>query len=637
MPTTAQLEGCLSVKDGLKMRDEDSTQQNEDDIPADEDLDFDIISGRNGRTKKGNTTDNDNEPDEGLASLQDRVVSTISVDSITTDSNTVSGTTLPSQLGTAVERVSSVDEVVTVDTHSVVQQAELDTVSRSKQGGSDADEEVLPDHIQTTGTSLATDILHHKVTNSSKPRKETAHHVDSLGTTQLESLTTDNRSTSHTMTLNQSQTSNQPEQEIEEYDPAYQWSGGNPYGSTTPQCIIHIDNNNTESLAFLQRVLRDTYTELEGGRPRTKTATVRVGSIENTTIHGAIVTLDLTTEGWTVSTEDQQIRINHDGQDMIPELRSTVSTLYGGKLGYFVINVDLDDIQSRFISDEKQELVRALLPATENYDSTATSDELLQRTAAPIRLAVPRSETESEFIQIVKRYFSLKNLNQSRIADIEAEHETRLSTSDWRRIALTQQQESSDAESDEHYLWKAAMTAGIAWEMYEEYSVLEEEISFDKFVETQLISSGPIQSESSDEPTDTIPDIELTTSKVWAWNGLRHYLSETNTEPPKDSQVVLEFETGRAEGAFNFRKFYHSLNKYSEKSNVWIYLVIPPRILFRSESRANMINQLITRWESSAQSGQHAELCIPVLGKYGCDRLISAESLITEWFGVTDE
>lgn len=620
------------------MRNKDSTQQNEDDIPTDEDLDFDIISRRKQRKEESDTTDSDNESNEQcLTPLQDRTVSTITVGSITTESNTVSGTTLSSQLGAAVEHISSIDEVVTVDTHSAVQQAELDTVTKSNQGSSDADEEeVLPNHIQTTGTSLATEILHDKVTNLFKPREETTYHVDSLGTTQLETLTTDNRSTSYNMTLSQSQTGNQPEQEIEEFDPAYQWSGGNPYESTTPQCIIHIDNNDTESLPFLQRVLRDTYTELEGGRPRTKTATVRVGSIENTTIHGAIVTLDLTTKGWTVSTEDQQIRINHDGQDMIPELRSIVSTLYGGKLGYFVINVDLDDIQSRFISDEIQELVRTLLPATDSYDSI-TSNELLQQTAAPIRLAVPRSESESEFMQIVKRYFSLKNIDQSRIADLEAEHEARLRASDWRRIALTQQQESSDGESDEHYLWKAAMTAGIAWEMYEEYSVLEEEISFDKFVETQLIPSDLIQSESSDEPTDTIPDVELTVSKVWAWNGLRHYLSETNTEPPKDSQVILEFETGRAEGAFNFRKFYHSLDKYSERSNVWIYLVIPPRILFRSKSRAYMINQLITRWESCAQSGQHAELCIPILGQYGCDRLISAESLITEWFGDINE
>ncbi|WP_338739408.1 hypothetical protein [Haloplanus salilacus] len=619
------------------MRDEDLDQQEEDDIPVGEDLDFETISGGKPRSLGKDRTSSDSEANEESTRLHDRVIPTVGVESITTKSEKVSGSTLSNHSRVAVDRVGSAHGVVTINSHSVTQQIELNTVSQGDEDASDSEEQTLPNHIRTVGTTAHVESLRHQVTNPLYLREETATHVETLGTTQLKTLTTDNRSTSNIMTLNQSQTGNRPEQEAEEFDPAYHWTGGNPYGSTIPQCIIHINSSDAESLPFLQRVLRDTYTELEGGRPRTKTATVRAGSIENTTIHGAIVTLDLTTEAWTVSTEDQQIRINHGDRDMIPDLKSIISTLYAGKLGYFVLNIDAEDLQSRFIPDETQELIRTLLPTTEDYDSDQTSNELLQRTAAPIRLASPRQDSSSEFIEVAKRYFSFEHIDHSRIADIEAEHEARLRANDWRRIALTQQQEASEGESDEHYLWKAAMTAGIAWQMYEEYSVLEEEISFNKFVEKHLMSSGPIHSETSDESTDEVPDIEINTGRTWAWNGVRHYLSATNPEPPKNSRVVFEFETGRAEGAFNFRKFYHTLDKYSEESEVWIYLVVPPRTLFRSELRAEMIHQLVERWTSSSESDQRAELCVPVLGQYGCEKLISAQSLLAEWFGDKDE
>lgn len=618
------------------MYDEDSDRQNEDDISIDEDLDFDIISGGKDADRKKTGIEDDSNKE--ITPLSDRLISTVADDSVTTESAKVSGVSLSSYSDISVQHIGTVHRTVSTNNQSVTQQIELASISQEEEATPDSTgERQLPNHIQTIGTSTHSEILRPQVTNSVQLQKKTAGLRDALGTVQLKTLNTDNRSTSENMTLEQSQTGNQPEQEIEEFDPVYHWLGGNPYGSTTPQCIIHIDDNDAESLSFLQRVLRDTYTELEGGRPRTKTARVRGGSIENTTIHGAIVTLDLTTEAWTVSIEDQQISIDGHGQDLIPDLQSIISTLYGGKLGYFVLNIDEEDLQSRFVENETQELIRTLLPASKNYASDVGSSELLHRTAAPIRLAEPRYDDSSEFMKIVKRYFSFESIDESRVADIEAAHESRLRMDDWRRIALTQQQDASEGESDEHYLWKAAMTAGIAWQMYEEYTVLEDEISFNRFVETRLLPSGPIQSEVPDKDADRVPDIKITTDETWAWNGIRHYVPATDSGPPKSSQVVLEFETGRAEGAVNFRKIYHTLDKYNGESDIWIYLIVPPRTLFRSESQAKMIDQLVERWVSSSESDQHAKLCIPVLGQYGCEKLLSAQSLITEWFGDENE
>lgn len=607
------------------MRREDSDQQNEDNIPISEDLDFERISERGSSISGRQITNDDNKSDEEFTGLRDRIISTATMDSISIDSREVSGTPLSNHSRTAIQHVGSASEIVGISDRSVSQQVQLNIVSQGQK------------EVQTIGTNRYIESLQHEVTNSLQIQEETDTNIDTLRTTQLKTLTAENHSTSNIMTLDQSQTGNRPEQEIKESDPCYHWFGGNPYGSTTPRCVVHINKIDAESLPFIQRVLRDTYTELEGGRPRIKTATAHAGSIRDITIHGAIVTLDLTTEMWTVSTEGQRIQIKYQDQDMLPDLRSIISRLYGGKLGYFILNIDQKDLQSRFIPDEFQELIRTLLPATENYDSDISSNELLQRTADPIQLAVPRYDTPSEFIKIVKSYFCFENINRTRIADIEAEHESRLRANDWRRVALTQQQRSSADESDNHYLWKASISAGIAWRMYEEYSVLEEEISFNNFVETRLIPSGPIQSEEADESSGRVPDIQITTNRTWAWNGVRHYLSATSIEPPRSSPVVFEFETGRSEGAFNFRKFYDTLDKYSEESEVWIYLVVPPQTLFRSERRAKMVKQLVERWVSSAGSDQHAELCVPMLGQYGCERLISAQSLITEWFEDIDD
>ncbi len=617
------------------MYDEDSDRQSGYNTSIKQ-LDFDIISG--GKVPHKETTSTEDEPNEAVTPLSDRSISTVAADSIINKSAEVSGVSPSTHSDIVVQRVGSVRRTVSTDSRSINQQIELTSVSQEGEPTPESiTKQQLPNHIQTVKNSVYNKTPRSQITDPIQLQKKTIERGDTLVTAQLKTLSTDNRSTSKIMSLEQSQTGEQPRQEIEEFDPAYHWSGGNPHGSTKPQCIIHIDDSGAESLPFLQRVLRDSYTELEGGRPRIKAATVHGGSIESTTVHGAIVTLDFTTEPWTVSIEDQQISIDYEGQDLIPDLQSIISTLYGGKLGYFVLNIDEKDLQSRFVEDETQELIRTLLPESEDYASDIGSTELLYRTAAPIRLAEPRDDNPSKFMNIVGRYFCFESTDESRIADIEAIYESRLRSDDWRRIALTQQQDASEDESDEHYLWKAAIAAGIAWQMYEEYTILEDEVSFNEFVETSLLPSGPIQSESPNESSDRLPDLKVATGKTWAWNGIRHYIPATGSGPPKGSEVVLEFETGRAEGAFNFRKIYRTLDKYSEESNVWVYLVVPPRTLFRSESQAKMINQLVERWMSASEHNQHAKLCVPVLGQYGCEGLLSAQSLIAEWFGEKNE
>jgi len=621
------------------MRDEDSDRKSGDDLPIDEDVDFDPITGGRSESLDDEKSDVSEDSDEAFERLRDKLISTVNAESIQTSSKSVSANVLTEQATSIVQGVGITDSVTTKDTRSVESSARLTSAvqpdqNSTVQNNAKPSRHSVPDHVRTVGTITNYEHDTHQVTNRSQLEESTVEQTDTVGTTRSNTFRSDNRSTTNIMTLDQTNTGDRPEQEIEEFDPAYDWSGGTPYGTTTPQCIIHIDTPDSESLPFLQRVLRDTYTELEGGRPRTKTMSVQAGKLEEATIHGAIVTLDLAAEQWTVSTDNQQIAISHDDREMVSQLQSTISDLYAGKLGYFVININQDDLQSRFLTNENKELINTLLDQPDFNGSHLTSDELLQRSAAPIHLAVPRHQTQPEFKQIIEQYFCFDQINHSRVAAIEASYEARLRANDWRRIALTQQQEGTDGESDEHYLWKAAITAGIAWHMYEEYTVLEEEISFNKFIQTQLIPTGPIQTEVSDESDNSpIPDLQIDTSDVWAWNGFRSFNSPTKLEPPKDSKVIIEFETGRAQGAFDFRKIHHTLEKYDEESDLWVYVVVLPRMLFSSKSRANMINQLVEQWSSSRPSNQQAELCIPVVGEYGCENLHPVESLMSDWFG----
>jgi hypothetical protein len=618
------------------MRDEDADHEIGSDLFDEEHLDFEPITSGRSTSASSDTTSNADSSKEELTELPDRIVPTVAVPATDTDSRSISARVLSKQQNQAKRTIASAVESVIVDTRSISDIAHPETSTESgkdasKRNEQQPTEQELPDQIASIGTS--TNHVSHtpQLKNPVQLHAQTVEQTNTVGTVRTKTLATDDRSTTEIMTLEQSNTGSQPVEEIDEFDPIYQWSGGNPYGTTTPQCIIHLDRPGEETLPFLKRVLRDTYTELEGGRPRTKSANVQAGRLTPTSVHGAIVTLDLTTPEWTVTMEDSGFAIRQSDRDMIPALQSVISTLYGGKLGYFILNIDVEDIQSRFLSNEKTELIRTLLSVENDSEIDLNSDTLSQQTASPIRIATPRN-IEKDFEQVVKQYFSVDNIDQSRVPDIEAEYEDRLRANDWRRIALTQQHAEGDNESDEHYLSKAAIAAGLAWQMYEEYCVLEEDVSFEQFVQLHLIPSGPIHTESeSDSDGEPTPDLRIDTNEVWAWNGTRELLPAP--EPPKGSGVIVEFETGRAEGAFNFRKFYHTIDKYGEEFGGWIYLVVPPRTLFRSESRARMITNLITTWEKSGSDDRHAELCVPVLGQYGCNKLLSATSLINDWYG----
>ena len=627
------------------MSDRDSDQHpNLDDI-EDEDLGFDPItsdtSSVDESVSSGKPNETESDSNTKIKPLADRSITVVGTANLSTETQRVdSSFYLSTQsayrtptIGTGQGAVTAVSEPL--PSHNELTPKQTQTEEPNASATSRDTESVTI--VETVGTGSISIPTVEPVSDPQYLQETTTEQNESIGTLPQTAITINNRDATSIMKPTQSTGSQRPELNPEHLDPGYSWQGGVPYTTATPQCILHLAPTGYRSLPFLQRVLRDTYTEIEGGRPRTKTLSTHAGTFNRVVINGSIVTLDLTGEAWEVGMDSDSISISHEDKEMIPELREIISSLYGGKSGYLIINISSEDVQSRFRSDITDTLIEKLLDASNTTGDSDLSEDFMTDSVPPIRLAEPRSDTKSSFEDLVGQYFGFSHAVDERVAATEAAQEARVRTNDWRRIALTQRQDEGDGESDEHYLWKAALSGGLAWQMKDAYTAYNEKISFDSFVENHLVQSGPIESEYEGLPdNEVVPDIYVSSGENWEVDGVRTFLEETPIEPSDETEVVIEFETGRGEGGFNFRKLRETVEKYEENSNVDICVVIPPRLLFCSESRARMIKRLV---ESAGheRSDQDVALCVPKLDQYGCERLVSIDTRLEDWFGDADD
>lgn len=421
--------------------------------------------------------------------------------------------------------------------------------------------------------------------------------------------------------------------EINEMDPIFTWGGGSPYGSNKPRFVIHIDKdiNNEEfpSLELLQAVLRDTYTEIEGGQPGAETVEFIANEPRIPSVQHNIVTLDLTEGEWEPKLRNGEPVIEGQSIDLVSKLQDVVSELYTGQLGYFVLNIPEEWNHPVRRKGFHRKLVKTL--AGQNISNDLDEDRSIIEAvqASPVVLAEPTITDVDMFFELAWQYFSLSpRQDASSIGQIEEVKERVLKQNDWRRVALTERQQKGDGESDEHYFWKAAIVIGLARSMWEENNAGFTD--FDDFISQNLLTSDTITTENDKlDGIDGVPDIYIEPQTSWMGEGLTAFLP--TEDRVKQSSVAIEFETGRSEGAFNFRKISETLEKFEDRQqHELIYLVIPTRVLFRGKKRAEMIDELVDSW--SDRHG-NAELCIPVVSRGICTRLQSAEDVIQDLYG----
>ena len=425
-----------------------------------------------------------------------------------------------------------------------------------------------------------------------------------------------------------------PRVELDDEDPVFSWTGGSLYSSGRPTLVIHRSSEDLDTRSFLQVLLRDTYKEIEGGEPGAETVEFVAKEPRIPQVQRNIVTLDLTDGGWQSDMRGGSPVIERNNVDIVPTLRDVASTLYTGELGYLVVDVpdrwEGDLLQGNFFDRLVERVAEAGLP---DDGENQGFFEVLR--SSPVVVANPKIEAEETLFERVCRYFSVgDNGGQvSSVDQVERVREQVLRRNDWKRIALTERQ-SADDESDEHYFWKAAIAEGLAWEMQHSFETQrrpdQDNRPFAEFLKTQILGEGIIQTESTPSEDEQIePDILIESyPQEWVTDGIKEFL-DLEADPSQD--IVFEFETGRSEGAFNFRKIRETLEKYPEADvkGKHIYVVLPTRLFFRGEKRARMILDLVESWDKVPRNRDlSASVSVPVLGAGYCRGLIPATALV---------
>lgn len=392
----------------------------------------------------------------------------------------------------------------------------------------------------------------------------------------------------------------------EEMDPFFNWSFGSPYGDRFPKLIINLDKEDLPNLKVLQILLRDTYKEMEGGEPGAYPVEFVANEPRFPEIQGNIVTLDLT-DGWEPETGGSKPSIKRSGQDIVPRLKDMAENMYTGEMGFLIVNIPYKWKKSWRLSNFVDNLV--------SYLSAGRSEDRLP----PVLSVETRHEKKSKkrFWKLLCQYFGLraKAVGSRDVPRVEEIYKSSLRRIDWKRVAIVERDKNGD-ESDEHYFIKASIVEGFAYHCYQEYKKDDPDISYNQFFKKHILEKSWIETEK--EFSGRKADIKFSTDnenlQIDSSKVLRSFFT-----PELDSsidEVFIEVETGRSEGAFNFRKLREKVNNYGDKRKLWI--VIPPRLLFRGKKRALMIKDLV---EKSSDDKKSANLAIPLLNKVGVTQL----------------
>lgn len=420
---------------------------------------------------------------------------------------------------------------------------------------------------------------------------------------------------------------------VEEIDPIFGWRGGHPYGSNRPVLIFHQEKEGIPSFEFLQRCLRDTYAELEGGEPTSEQIDFVANDAQVPAVGGRIITLDLT-DDWSTSLSGDRPTIEKGGIDIVPTLVEIAHTLYSGGLGYVAINVPSEWAEDKFLRSEfMSNLVEYVADAApHDPDDEGETGTLEKIQTAPVTIAQPRITDKESFEARVAQYFGFDRVpSWETIAQADAAFTNLLRSERWAQVALTERQ-SHNEESSRHYNWKGLLVDGIARQFW--IAATDGEEPFNTFAQQKLHrqEDGPLFTEypidGDIEDASAIADIYLKGDTDWFSEGIESFLPDVEYLNP----VTIEFETGFTEGAFQHRKLVETVEKYDNTSfSGTVLLVVPPRLLYRGKQQARLITQLIGS-ENEQFDDFMAVVGIPVISNSTCTGIRKATRVTKELY-----
>lgn len=416
--------------------------------------------------------------------------------------------------------------------------------------------------------------------------------------------------------------------ELEDEDPVFAWSGGQPYGDSRPTLIFHYDQDEVPTFNFLERCLRDTYAELEGGEPTVEQVEFVANEPQIPTVSGRIVTLDLTDDGWTPSMSGSRPKIERGGTDLVPALVEQAQSLYSGGLGYLMMNLPAEwegpVRRAEFFDALIEHITNA---STSNGDASEDVGVVEKLTNAPVTVARPKITERELFEARVSQYFGFDRVPEwETISQADATHTNLLRSERWAQVALTERQAYGE-ESSRHYNWKGLVTDGIARTIWK--AEADQEIPFNTFAQKRLRDEDILTTEHPIDAAD--PDEASAVADIYL--GQDSLVSEAvdafTPQGEYDSPVAFEFETGFSEGAFQYRKMVESVKKYTDHTDFTgsIILLIPPRLLYRGKRQANLLVQLVQQ-QIKKTEGLSATLCVPVLSDGTCTGVRTADAVI---------
>ena len=421
---------------------------------------------------------------------------------------------------------------------------------------------------------------------------------------------------------------------LELEDPFYDWIGGVPHGSGRPAVILHVSPEDADrsSLTFLERRLRDEYTQRRGGEPKAKRVRMVANKPKIPSLSNSIVTFDLTGEEWEVNTDIKPIRVERNSEDALEYIAEVVRTSYSGELGYLIINIPdswRDPITTGdVIKRIRQRLLTGSADSVEEKRAENTDEEsMLVALCEPIDLDEIRTQAHQYWFGGSKEVEDTieEGLPQT-VEECGEQFERGIRELDWLGTVLT---EENDGESEEHYHLKSTIASSLAQSMYEED--LNSVKSLTEFaVKSLLGDEEPIQSECELESTN---GKKITVDLKIKWErSLKSVIPTPDDIQP--SHVALEVETGRGEGGANFRKIWHTIDRLENKIDL-VGIVIPPRLLLQRRSQSSHLQTLVDIWNRKVKEGDvgkpQAILCIPVFDSAGnCTEIRRAETLIKE-------
>jgi hypothetical protein len=462
--------------------------------------------------------------------------------------------------------------------------------------------------------SVSTNRSSQSVTNHCKPTGRSAMRVRTPASVQLGQRTVRLKHSDQTTTrANTAVTELTEILEFEEWE-TDDGETSTPLTRRRPQVIIHKQpQNEPDSFEYLCRVLRDYYTLIEGGEPTVSAVEFVSNRPRIPPLSNQVIRLDMTGDEWELEAGADRVYARRENSDILPKLATLSRTQFAGSLGFLVINIPAQAGQSPFATD-------GISTRIYDYLTDAIGNENNQNTTV---VHTSSSTNRANWGAAMSEYLGFEiDADERTVREIEDQYLQQVEQPDWHAIALTERQDDIDGdddESDRHYLYKSAIANKIGRVAYQNTDDQDHD-TYQEFL-FKSVSDHVL----TEEKRQAKPDIFIDWSK---WDGytaglLETFVDDDTIEWDMVDQVAIEFETGRAEGAFEFRKISETVDKYDDTEVDLVAIVTSPWVIEIDRIKRGQYSQIEKLVEQKNRFSDEREFrtYIPKFDSGGCSGL----------------